>query len=90
MSQIDHTYDLLDKIDGYALWLRDDGRCAVTEISADGGQVFSCMPGDNPSDGGKWFARCTDTGIAYVSCAYSRSYARRKFRELTREASEAR
>lgn len=65
--------------------VRRDGTNKYTVVLVDynAGQVYCAMPSDFPSEGGTWFARISDSGIAYVSGDYSRSYAFRKFREYT-------
>lgn len=79
------SYTLIEQTCGYLL-LRRDGteRCTVVQQYGDG-QVVDAMPGDAPTGGGRWVARRTNAGIAYVSSLYSRSYARRIFRKLVAE-----
>ncbi len=82
------SYTLIEQTCGYLLLQRDGTeRCTVVELYGDG-QVVNAMPGDAPSGGGRWVARRTDAGIAYVSGLYSRSYARRVFRTLVAEAQD--
>ena len=68
---------------GYALLARDDGRWTVIEYDRPGGQVYSAMPGDMPTGGGRWMSRMSPSGVAYVSHGYSASYARAVYRRLT-------
>lgn len=72
---------------GYRLVSSDTGKFTVVRVSD--GQVESAMPGDMPTDGGKWVAPDTDKGVRYVSSWYSENYARRVFRSLVREAEDA-
>ena len=83
------SYELLSEEYGFALWRATRGdsvKWSVTVIDRDKGQIYSCMPGDDPPGGGLWCAGITDFGVAYVAGRYSKSYATRKYRELVREA----
>lgn len=70
---------------GYKLFRRDDDKYCVCFYDLGSFQVYSCMPGDQPKGGGRWFARNTDAGIDYVCNGYSRSYAYRMFRFFSTE-----
>ncbi len=74
--------------DGVALWRCPQG-WTCTRINRDRGQVYDAMPGDAP-DAGSWCARICAAGVDYVSRPYSRSHARRIFREYVRAAAEER
>ena len=71
----------------YAL-LSKGTKATVVGISHENGQVYSAMPSDHPQDGGRWYARISDEGVEYVANWYSKSYARRIFNQLVKEAEE--
>lgn len=84
------TYKLIEEIDigrkdSICLFLRDDGKFVVVAKDYFHNQYRSIMPGDLPRGSGVWIARFTDSGLSYVSNGYSASYAKRKFREFTKD-----
>lgn len=72
-----HTYTLLKSCGGIEIFRRDDDKyCVIRRVGA---ACETIIPGDMPRWGGRWFGP-----ISYVAGGYSRSYAVRKFNELTR------
>lgn len=65
-----------------AYWL--GGRVYVVEESP--GQVKTCrgLKGGQPPEGGQYSSRRSDEGIRHVAKGYSREYALKLWRELTR------
>jgi len=79
------NYTIVEEMRGYALLQSSDNRRNWTVVNIDWyrGQVYSAMPGDIPTDGGRWFARIGPAGVAHVSSWYSESWAKKIFSQLT-------
>ena len=85
MTEVAMEYTTILESDGIQLLRRNDGKYCVIEVSHAANQVYSLMPGDQPSGSGRWFARNTPAGIDYVARGYSESYARKRFRAFIEE-----
>ena len=60
-------------------------RGTVIHFNPSAGQISCAMPSDFAPGGGTWYARPTDSGIAYIAGIYSYSYAKKIFNEYCAE-----
>jgi hypothetical protein len=74
--------ELVAERDGIAV-MKIDGRFHVVRVNRKQGQVYSCLPSDNPENG-SWFAGFNPRGIKYVSRGRTRAAAMAAFRRAVR------
>lgn len=71
-----------------------EGKYHIVEVTARSYQFLSVLPGDMPSDGGRWCSNWTEGGLQYVSRGRSRKAANAQWRKYivpyTIEAEEIR
>lgn len=76
-------WDLIKIAPGCALWQTTCKKyMTITGISPDGTQVYSFLARDRPHNGDQWMARTSNAGINYVSKPRSKSYCRKKWKEI--------
>ncbi|MBT9260176.1 MAG: hypothetical protein KM310_10580 [Clostridiales bacterium] len=81
-------WEVVDSEYGYMLVRDGDRWSVVREYGEEGNQVAAVMPGDQPGDGLTAIAKLTSMGIGSITRGYSRSYAKRVYRDRVRQARE--
>ncbi len=74
-------WEIIREDDFGHVMIRLEGLYYIVEVSGRSYQFLSVLPGDMPSDGGRWCSAWTEGGLKYVAHGRSRKAAQAQWRK---------